>query len=402
MLERDSAAVGRGATRRSGCCAAGCAPERGRRRPCGAPARGSCTRTTCSRRSAGARSPRRARRARGSCCTCTTTGSCARSARASRAARTARAATAATRCPGVRLNCRGGSRAESAAYAAGLALWQRRLAGAADAIVVPSAFALDRLRELGAPRRRRARARLGPARVRRRARARGEGEYVLAAGRLTPEKGFADAIDACAQRGPAAGRRRRRARSWPSCSARAAGGDVRFTGHVSPAELAAAARRGRRRGRARRATPRSSRSRRWRRWPPGCRSSPPAPAGSSRPCRRRACTRRATSTRSAERLTALYGDAPAGERALAAARERWAPEVIAAGLRAIYDRNFAPAAVLATHDAPTRPPARCCIARPDPRDRPRRRHQEGDLRPRRDRRRSRSSRSTRTSAPAST
>src|SRR5688572_6618952 len=62
-----------------------------------------------------------------------------------------------TRChgrntlPGVRLNCRGGSRAESAAYAAGLALWQRRLAGIADEIVVPSAFALGRLRELGAP-----------------------------------------------------------------------------------------------------------------------------------------------------------------------------------------------------------------------------------------------------------
>ena len=46
------------------------------------------------------------------------------------AARTARAATAATRCPGVRLNCRGGSRAEAAVYAAGLALWQRRLARA--------------------------------------------------------------------------------------------------------------------------------------------------------------------------------------------------------------------------------------------------------------------------------
>ena len=50
--------------------------------------------------------------------------------RASPAARTARAATAATRCPGVRLNCRGGSRAESAVYAAGLALWQRRLTAA--------------------------------------------------------------------------------------------------------------------------------------------------------------------------------------------------------------------------------------------------------------------------------
>src|SRR4051812_46320681 len=46
-----------------------------------------------------------------------------------------------TRCharntlPGVRLNCRGGSRAESAAYGTGLALWQRRLAGAADDIL---------------------------------------------------------------------------------------------------------------------------------------------------------------------------------------------------------------------------------------------------------------------------
>src|SRR4051794_23281639 len=62
-----------------------------------------------------------------------------------------------TRChardtwPGVRLNCRGGSRAESAVYAAGLSLWQRRIAACADAFVVPSAFALGRLRALGAP-----------------------------------------------------------------------------------------------------------------------------------------------------------------------------------------------------------------------------------------------------------
>src|SRR5687767_6463703 len=62
-----------------------------------------------------------------------------------------------TRChgidtrPGVRLNCRGGSRAESVVYAAGLALSQRRLAAATDAFIVPSAFALGRLRTLGAP-----------------------------------------------------------------------------------------------------------------------------------------------------------------------------------------------------------------------------------------------------------
>src|SRR3954471_4274279 len=59
-----------------------------------------------------------------------------------------------TRChgrdtrPGVRLNCRGGSRAESAVYAAGLSLWQRRLAAQVDAFALPSAFALRRLHEL--------------------------------------------------------------------------------------------------------------------------------------------------------------------------------------------------------------------------------------------------------------
>jgi glycosyltransferase involved in cell wall biosynthesis len=61
-----------------------------------------------------------------------------------------------TRChgrntlPGARLNCRG-SRPEAAAYAASLALWQRRLVEQADAFVVPSVFARERLRELGAP-----------------------------------------------------------------------------------------------------------------------------------------------------------------------------------------------------------------------------------------------------------
>src|SRR4051794_11844063 len=61
-----------------------------------------------------------------------------------------------TRCqgrdtrPGVRLNCRG-TGPEALVYAAGLSLWQRRLVAQADAIVVPSAFAIDRLRALRAP-----------------------------------------------------------------------------------------------------------------------------------------------------------------------------------------------------------------------------------------------------------
>ncbi len=61
-----------------------------------------------------------------------------------------------TRChgrntlPGVLRNCRG-SRAEALVYGAGLALWQRRVVEQADAVIVPSVFARERLRELGAP-----------------------------------------------------------------------------------------------------------------------------------------------------------------------------------------------------------------------------------------------------------
>src|SRR5262249_39817739 len=52
--------------------------------------------------------------------------------------------------PGVRVTCRG-TGAEAGVYAASLALWQRRIAEHADAIVVPSHFAARRLRELRAP-----------------------------------------------------------------------------------------------------------------------------------------------------------------------------------------------------------------------------------------------------------
>jgi glycosyltransferase involved in cell wall biosynthesis len=149
-----------------------------------------------------------------------------------------------TRChgrntlPGVRLNCRG-SVGEAAAYGASLALWQRRLAEQADAVIVPSAFARERLRELGAP--------LDWERVHvlpppvpavageSRAAA---GGYALVVSRLAPEKGIDVAIDAC------------RAASMPlviagegperaSLQARAGESDVRFVGHVNDAALAA-------------------------------------------------------------------------------------------------------------------------------------------------------------------
>jgi glycosyltransferase involved in cell wall biosynthesis len=102
--------------------------------------------------------------------------------------------------PGVLRNCRG-SRAEALAYAAGLSLWQRRLVEQADAVIVPSEFARERLRELGAP--------LPWERVHVLAppvRALADGVpaaerppegYALVAARLSPEKGIDVAIEAC-------------------------------------------------------------------------------------------------------------------------------------------------------------------------------------------------------------
>jgi glycosyltransferase involved in cell wall biosynthesis len=139
--------------------------------------------------------------------------------------------------PGVRLNCRG-TGPEAAVYGAALALWQRRLVAQADAVVVPSAAARDRLLELRAP--------LDLERVHvvghvvrdwatePRAAA---GRYALVASRLAREKGVEVAIDACraagvplviAGDGPLAA----------ELQARARGADVRFTGLVGREALA--------------------------------------------------------------------------------------------------------------------------------------------------------------------
>jgi len=149
-----------------------------------------------------------------------------------------------TRChgrdtrPGVRLNCRGGSRVESATYGAGLAIHQQRLAAQVDAFAVPSAFALRRLRALGAPVDERA---VVVPSVQRDIAARStasSGRFALAAGRLAPEKGFADAIAGCV----AAGLPLVVAGDGPQAAelrALADGADVRFTGRIATSELAA-------------------------------------------------------------------------------------------------------------------------------------------------------------------
>ncbi|QEC46273.1 glycosyltransferase family 1 protein [Baekduia soli] len=148
-----------------------------------------------------------------------------------------------TRChgrdtlPGVRLGCRG-SAAEAVAYGAALALWQRRTVAQADVIVVPSTAARDRLAGLGAPAAVRGAVVLGHV-VRRHAErssaAAGTGAVVVS--RLAPEKGVEVAIDACRAAGlplTICGDGPMR----PELEARAAGGDVTFTGRIGDEELA--------------------------------------------------------------------------------------------------------------------------------------------------------------------
>jgi glycosyltransferase involved in cell wall biosynthesis len=150
-----------------------------------------------------------------------------------------------TRCkgrdtrPGVRLNCRG-NLAEAAAYGAALSLWQERLLAQADAVIVPSAFALERLRELGAP--------LPLERVHVLPPpiseapvvvlgGRPSDSYALVVSRLSPEKGVDVAIDACRIAGiplVIAGEGPERA----ALERRADGAEVSFRGRVEGAELA--------------------------------------------------------------------------------------------------------------------------------------------------------------------
>jgi glycosyltransferase involved in cell wall biosynthesis len=241
-----------------------------------------------------------------------------------------------TRChgrntlPGVRLNCRG-SRPESVIYGTGLALWQRRLTESVDAFVVPSAFALGRLRELGAPLGDRAHVIPSVQRSFATASSAAAGRFALAAGRLTPEKGFADAIAACARAGVplvVAGDGPQRA------ELEAMGGDVRFVGTVSADRLAAL-----RREAALAIVP----SRYQEILPLAALEAMAAglPVVAARAGGLAETVPELYEPGDvaslAERIGALYGDAAAGERALALARERYAAPVIAQQLRAVYD-----------------------------------------------------------------
>jgi glycosyltransferase involved in cell wall biosynthesis len=243
-----------------------------------------------------------------------------------------------TRCrgrntlPGVRLNCRA-SVSEAAVYGASLALWQRRLAASVDAFVVPSAFALRRLRELGAPLGDRAQVIPSMQRSFASASAAASGGFALAAGRLTPEKGFADAVAACS----AAGVPLVVAGHGPQLNElRALGGDVRFVGHVGATELA------RLRSEAALAIVPS----RYAEILPlaaleamaaGLPVVASRAGGLAETVPEEGLYSAGDAAAAAERVRALYGDAAAGERALARARARFAPTVVAAQLRRLYD-----------------------------------------------------------------
>jgi glycosyltransferase involved in cell wall biosynthesis len=205
------------------------------------------------------------------------------------------------------------------------------LAGAADAIVVPSAIALGRLRELGAP--------VEGARVlgsvqrsfaERSSAARGE--YVLAAGRLTPEKGFADVVEACERAGlplVLAGDGPERA----AFESRA-----RCVGHVTAEKLAAL-----RAGAAVSVVP----SRYAEILPlaalesmaAGLPTVAAASGGLIEAVPEEGHYPPGDVDSLAHRLRSLWRDAAAGERALARARERWSPAVIARELDAVYSET---------------------------------------------------------------
>ncbi len=162
-----------------------------------------------------------------------------------------------TRChgrdtlPGVRLNCRS-NLPEAAAYGVALALWQRRLVEQADALIVPSAFARERLRALGAPLpwdrvhvlappvrelTERADTTSGNAGTTSDRAESASDSYALVASRLAPEKGVDVAIEACRL----AGHPLVVAGDGPELRALrelAGNADVRFTGRVERTELA--------------------------------------------------------------------------------------------------------------------------------------------------------------------
>jgi glycosyltransferase involved in cell wall biosynthesis len=238
--------------------------------------------------------------------------------------------------PGVRLNCRG-TGPEAVVYAAGLALWQHRLVAQADAVVVPSAAALERMRALGArldgvpvhvvPHVQRAFAERSAAR---------DGEYALVVARLAPEKGVEVAVEACAGAGVPLVVAGDGPLSEDLHAAAPAG--VRFTGRVGDDELARL-----RAGAAVAVVPSRSAETMGLAALEAMAAGVPvvATAVGALPALvgdREALAPPGDAAALAGAIRARYGDARAGERGLTRVRALSAPEAVAARLAAVYDR----------------------------------------------------------------
>lgn len=249
-----------------------------------------------------------------------------------------------TRChgrntsPGILRNCRG-SRSEALTYGAALALWQRRLIEQADAMIVPSRFALERLRGLGAPLPWERIHVLPPPVLLHTPPAATAGEherdYALVVSRLSPEKGVDVAIDACrmagmplviAGDGP----------QLPRLRELAAGARVRFEGQVGDAQLASL-----RAGASIALAP--SRSAETFGMAVAESMAAGLPVVASRVgaipelLEGQALVAPGDAAALADAITRLAGDRAAGERGRARVRKLCAPAVVAQALAAIYD-----------------------------------------------------------------
>jgi glycosyltransferase involved in cell wall biosynthesis len=141
--------------------------------------------------------------------------------------------------PGLRHNCRGGSRLEALSYAVGISRSLEKIAKHVDRFIVPSRFILDRLRELGAPLGDRISILPHAQREFASSSQAARGSFALFSGRLTLEKGVEDAVRAAMALGRPlviAGDGPQRARLEELVAQ--GDGDVRFVGHVSADALA--------------------------------------------------------------------------------------------------------------------------------------------------------------------
>lgn len=248
-----------------------------------------------------------------------------------------------TRChgrntlPGVLHNCRG-SRAEALAYGASLAMWQGRVVEQADAVIVPSVFARERLRALGAPLDfERVHVLAPPVRTPGEVADAKSGAYALVVSRLAPEKGVDVAIDACQMAGVplvVAGD----GPEMDALRARVGLGEVRFLGRVDDAELERL-----RRGAALAIVP--SRSAETFGMAAAEAMAVGVPVVASRIgalpelVEEGGLFEPGDAAALAQAIERLWGDAGAGARARARVGELCSPDAVARGLRAVYGEN---------------------------------------------------------------